>query len=148
VAVAALVAGTPPLASGVAMAEPAPPPGVGVWEADRVVRFGSSGLGALRCVSSAEATRITVSPESTVRVVNGTGRRARLLLDGVAWGELTAGSSADLLFHHGPVSLALRPICVFPAGSAVRVEVGQASQGLSNSGYSRSTCNTDCCRVR
>ncbi|MBE1486071.1 hypothetical protein [Plantactinospora soyae] len=134
VAVAALVAGTPPLVSGVAMAEPAPPPGMGVRETDRVVTFGSSGPGALRCVSSSEATSITVPPESTVRVVNDTGRRARLLLDGVARGELPAGSSADLLFHHGPVSLALRPICVFPAESAVRVEVGSPSHGPDAAG--------------
>ncbi|MFC6019082.1 hypothetical protein ACFP2T_23080 [Plantactinospora solaniradicis] len=129
VAVAALVAGTPPLVSGVAMAEPVPPPGMGVRETDRVVTFGSSGPGALRCVSSSKATSITVPREGMVRVVNDTGRRTRLLLDGVVHGELAAGSSADLIFHRGPVSLALRPICVFPAESAVRVEVGPVPHG-------------------
>lgn len=109
VAVAALVAGTPPLLPGVAVAAPAPPPGAGAREPDR--------------------TSFGVLPESAVRVVNGTGRRARLLLDGVARGELPAGSSADVLFHHGPVLLALRPICVFPAESVVKVEVGLAPHG-------------------
>ncbi|MGI5212636.1 hypothetical protein [Plantactinospora sp. CA-290183] len=129
VAVAALVAGTPPLVPDVATAEPVAPPSVGTRESHRDIRFGGTGLGGLRCVAAPEETTVSVPAESTVRVVNGTGRRARLMLDGVARAELAAGSSAEVLLHHGPVSLALRPICMFPAGSAVRVEVGPAAQG-------------------
>jgi hypothetical protein len=59
-------------------------------------------------------------------VVNDTGRRARLILDGSAQGELPEGSVEDVLFRRGPVSLALRPICLSTAVSAVRVEVDTA----------------------
>jgi len=134
VAVAALFAGAPPLVPGIAVAAPAPPPGVGVQATGREIVFGRTGLRGPRCGSTPEAATITVPAESTVRVVNKTDRRTRLMLDGVARGELAPGSSTDVLFHHGPVSLALNPICAFPAASAISVEVGPASQGPEMAG--------------
>ncbi len=67
---------------------------------------------------------MTVPAESTLRVVNNTGRRAKLVLDGATRGEIClGGSAADVLFHRGPVSLALKPDCVLADESSVRVEV-------------------------
>lgn len=124
VAVAALFAGTPPLATAAVIAEPAPPPGIGVRDSGQQLIFDGERRLATRCVTRPSAISMTVPAETTLRVVNRTGFRTRLLLDGVARGELAGGAAVDVLFHHGPVTVGLQPICVFTAARTVRVEVG------------------------
>lgn len=137
VAVAALFAGAPPLVPGVAplvtemaVAEPAslpaPAPARQVPPSESEVVFGGDRLLGIRCRARLEAATLTVPAETTVKVVNRTSRRAVLVLDGVPRGEIPHGGSARVLFHHGPVSVELRPICVFSAGATLRVEVGPA----------------------
>lgn len=124
VAVAALFVGAPPLATAVVLAEPATPPGIRAQERGRELLFEGERRFGTRCVTRPSAVSMTVRAETTLRVVNRTGFRTRLLLDGVARGELADGTAAEVLFHHGPVTVGLRPLCVFAAESAVRVEVG------------------------
>lgn len=124
VAVAALFAGTPPLATAAVSAEPAPVPGVGVQGSGHELIFTGERRLSARCVARSSASSMTVPAQTTLRVVNRTGFRTHLLLDGVARGELAGGATVDVLFHHGPVAVGLRPVCVFAAASAVRIEVG------------------------
>lgn len=149
VAVAALFVSTPPLATAAVIAEPAPPPGIGVRDSGRELVFdGERRLGA-RCVTKPNTISTTVPAETTLRVVNRSDFRTLLLLDGVARGELAGGAAVEVLFHHGPVTVGLRPLCVFSAGSAVRVEVGPppkhvlAPSGGSAAGRGESSANTD-----
>ncbi|SDY18721.1 hypothetical protein SAMN05444365_101981 [Micromonospora pattaloongensis] len=122
-AVAVFLAGTPLLDPSVAWADPVPAPtGAGDASGVEVVFTGRNLLG-VSCASSPSATAVTVPAESTLRVVNDTGRRARLLIDGDTRGEIADGAAAEVLFHRGPVSLALRPNCVVADESEVRVEV-------------------------
>jgi hypothetical protein len=144
VAVAVLFAGAPPLAAGFAVAaepvaaepvaaEPVSPL-VPVQGRGPEVVFQAERAFGLRCRAESEPETLSVSAESEVRVVNRTGRRAVLIIDGVARGEIPEGSSAEVLFHHGPVIVALRPICVLAAEAALRVDVEPPA--LSASGLS------------
>ncbi|MDG4834760.1 hypothetical protein O7627_36450 [Solwaraspora sp. WMMD1047] len=129
VAVAALFVSAPPLVSGVALigpgvavAEPATSPAsASAGKIDLVFR-GDALLG-VRCRASAEQATYPVAVGTSLRVVNRTGRRSVLLLDGVARGELAAGSGAQLVVHQGPVVVTLRPICAFATEATARVEV-------------------------
>jgi hypothetical protein len=123
VAVAALLASTPPLVSAVAVAEPAAAPNAPAQKSDREIVFTGGGSFHVRCTATPVVASVTVPPENTLRVVNNTGRRARLMLDGLAQGEISEGSAGEVLFHRGPVSLALKPMCLSVAASPVRVEV-------------------------
>jgi hypothetical protein len=116
-AVAALFAATP-LAFGTAAHAYGP-----VQESGQQVVFSGGGLLGVACGAKPSTTSVTVPAESSLRIVNNTGRRAKLLLDGAARGEISSGSAADVLFHRGPVSLALKPDCVLADESAVTVEV-------------------------
>lgn len=134
VAVAALFASTPPLATAAVIAEPAPPPVVGVRDSGQELVFQGERQLGMRCVTRPSAISMTVPAQTTLRVANRTGFRTRLLLDGVARGELADGATVDLLFHHGPVTVGLRPLCVFAAASAARVEVGPPERLFDASG--------------
>lgn len=124
VAVAALFAGAPALATAAVITEPAPPAAVGVRDSGRELIFSGDRRLGVRCLARPDLVSTTVPAQTTLRVVNRTGFRTRLLLDGVARGELAGGAVAEVLFRHGPVTVGLRPLCVFAAESAVRVEVG------------------------
>jgi hypothetical protein len=116
-AVAALFAATPLAFGAAAYADGT------VQESGSSVTFSGDGLLGVACKSTASASSVTVPAESSLRVVNNTGHRAKLLLDGATKGEVAKGASADVLFHRGPVSLALKPDCVLADESSVRVEV-------------------------
>ena len=127
VAVAALFAGAPPLVTGVAIGGESA--GAAVRESGQEMVFNSGRLG-LRCRGSVDRALVTVPAETTLRVINNTGRRARLTLDGVPQGDLPDGSGANVIFHRGPVRLALRPVCGLSAESTVRVAVVPAVAGI------------------
>ena len=115
-AVAAFFVAAPLAIGGAALAaEPA--------EANSQVVFSGDGLLGVACGAKPSAASVTVPAESTLRVVNKTGRKAKLLLDGATRGEVAAGATADVLFHRGPVELALKPDCMLAEEKAVRVEV-------------------------
>lgn len=116
-AIAALFAAAP-LAFGTAAHAYGP-----VQESGQEVVFSGGGLLGVACGAKPSASSVTVPAESSLRVVNNTGRRAKLVLDGAARGEIASGAAADVLFHRGPVSLALKPDCVLADESAVTVEV-------------------------
>ncbi|MEV4754003.1 hypothetical protein AB0J86_02655 [Micromonospora sp. NPDC049559] len=131
VAVAALFAGAPSLASSVATAGPPPDP---ARDGRPEVVFTGGGLFRVRCGVEPKPTSLRLPPESSLRVVNDTGRSARLLLDGVAQGEIPGGSAGDVLVHRGPVSVALRPDCLLTDEAAVRVEVQAVPVGAVPTG--------------
>ena len=116
-AIAALFAAAP-LALGTAAYAYGP-----VQESGKEVVFSGGGLLGVACGAKPNTTSVTVPAESSLRVVNNTGRRAKLVLDGATRGEISSGSAAEVLFHRGPVSLALKPDCVLADESSVRVEV-------------------------
>ncbi|MFI5841071.1 hypothetical protein ACIA8K_15340 [Catenuloplanes sp. NPDC051500] len=111
----ALVAALPLLIGGAAHANE---------ESGEEVVFSGGGLLGVACGATPSVGSVSVPAESTLRVVNQTGYKAKLLLDGVTQGEVGKGEAAKILFHHGPVSLALKPNCVLTEESAsVRVSV-------------------------
>jgi hypothetical protein len=50
----------------------------------------------------------------------------------VTGGEIPGGASAEVIFHRGPVALALRPICLIAAESPVQVEVAPATDQVAD----------------
>lgn len=127
-AVAALFVAAPLLATGAVYAAPAPSPAISVPESGKEVVFsGSKGLLGVSCEANPSASAVTVPAETTLRVVNQTGYRAKLYLDGASQGEIEDGGVAPVVFHRGPVTLGLKPSCMLGKQSAVRVEVVAAS---------------------
>lgn len=95
-----------------------------------------SGGGVLRCDARPNRSSLAVGPNSTVRVVNHTGRRAQLLINNVAKGQLQDSQSAEVLFHRGSAALALRPNCVLgtrPTVAPVQVTAGPAPSAPTDS---------------
>ena len=116
-AVAAFFVAAPLAVGGAAFAaEPA-------QETNSQVTFSGDGLLGVACGAKPNAASVTVPAESTLRVVNNTGRKAKLMLDGATRGEVASGATADVLFHRGPVELALKPDCMLADEKSVRVEV-------------------------
>ncbi|GIF69875.1 hypothetical protein Ais01nite_79100 [Asanoa ishikariensis] len=114
--VAAFFVAAPLAVGGAAFADPA-------QETNSQVTFSGDGLLGVACGAKPSAASVTVPAESTLRVVNNTGRKAKLLLDGATRGEVASGATADVLFHRGPVELALKPDCMLADEKSVRVEV-------------------------
>jgi hypothetical protein len=130
-AVAALFV-APMLTVGVAYAGPAEPvPSSSVPEGGPDLVFsGDGGLLGVGCESTPSSSAVTVPAESTLLVVNRTGYRAKLVIDGTAQHEIESGASTPVMFHRGPVSLGLKPNCVLPKESAAQVNVvAAAGQG-------------------
>ncbi|HEX8628106.1 MAG TPA: hypothetical protein VF755_08040 [Catenuloplanes sp.] len=73
--------------------------------------FDGNGMFGMGCGAQANRATMTVPAESTVRVVNQTGRRAELLINGVAKGRLQDSQAADVRLHRGSVSMSVRPDC-------------------------------------
>jgi hypothetical protein len=69
------------------------------------------GLEALSCSSSPSEESVTVPAESTVTFVNRLGSDATLRIDGRDATEVKKDESTDVLFHRGPVQVALVPDC-------------------------------------
>src|SRR4051812_3149101 len=115
VAVAILAAGPADAGTGAVAA-------VASTESGKQVVFNGSGLLGLSCVARPDVGSITVPAETSLRVVNRTGYRARLILDGATQGEIQNSASAQVLFRRGPVTLSLKPSCVLSEESrTVRV---------------------------
>ncbi|GAA4453504.1 hypothetical protein [Phytohabitans houttuyneae] len=120
--VAALFAATPLLVAAAAQAAPTPDP-MPAESGKEVVFSGDRGLLGVSCAANPSTSSVTIPAETTLRVVNKTGYRAKLLLDGASQGELADGAAAPVVFHRGPVTLGLKPSCMLSDESAVRVEV-------------------------
>jgi hypothetical protein len=120
---AGIIAGAPLLAPGAAGAVGAAAARVDAVESGRQVTFSGGGLLGLSCAAEPSTGSVTITAETTLRVVNRTGHRATLLLDGAARGEVAKGGAAEVLFHRGPVQLALKPHCVLAEQKTVRVQV-------------------------
>lgn len=121
-AVAALFAATPLLMTAAAQAAPARGP-LPAESGKEVVFSGDRGLLGVSCAANPSTSSVTIPAETTLRVVNKTGYRAKLLLDGAAQGEIADGAAAPVVFHRGPVTLGLKPSCMLSDESAVHVEV-------------------------
>lgn len=121
-AVAALFAAMPLLVTAAAQAAPARDP-LPAESGKEVVFSGDRGLLGVSCAANPSTSSVTIPAETTLRVVNQTGYRAKLLLDGASQGEIADGAAAPVVFHRGPVTLGLKPSCMLSDESAVRVEV-------------------------
>ncbi|BCB80618.1 hypothetical protein GCM10022251_02350 [Phytohabitans flavus] len=136
-AVAALFAATPLLVTAAAQAAPKLDP-LPAESGKEVVFSGGRGLLGVSCTANPSASSVTIPAETTLRVVNRTGYRAKLLLDGASQGEIANGAAAPVVFHRGPVTLGLKPSCMISDESAVRVETsgtgdpGVAAEALSS----------------
>ena len=97
---AALVVVAPMLAAGVAQAgaSQAGPP-----ESGRQVVFDGGGMLALSCSAEPDVRSIKVPADSTVKVVNGTGHGASLLLNGESHGEIANNGSTRVRRSHAAV---------------------------------------------
>jgi hypothetical protein len=135
---AALFAATPLLVTAAAQAAPAP--GLLPAESGKEVVFsGDRGLLGVSCAANPSTTAVTIPAETTLRVVNQTGHRAKLLLDGASQGEIADGGAAPVVFHRGPVTLGLKPSCMLSDESAVRVEVVPAARTTAPGTQPRTT---------
>jgi hypothetical protein len=131
-AVAAFFVSAPLFATDAVYATPTPtamPPESG----QEVVFSGKNGLLGVACEANPSTTAVTIPAETTLRVVNQTGYRAKLILDGATQGEIADGGAAPVVFHRGPVTLGLKPSCMIGQESAVRVEV-TAAPGTASAG--------------
>ncbi|GGJ87896.1 hypothetical protein GCM10010123_16860 [Pilimelia anulata] len=106
-----------------ALVGPAVPASARPEQRVREVVFDGGGLLGLRCASTPDQDTITVTAETQLRVRNETGHRATLLMDGEPRGEIGEGTVAEVLFHRGPVEVALKPHCVVTRQEPLRVQV-------------------------
>ncbi|MEJ3742369.1 hypothetical protein WEI85_03615 [Actinomycetes bacterium KLBMP 9797] len=130
--VAAFFVAAPFFAAGAAHAAPTPT-AMPRESGKEVVFSGKKGLLGVACEANPSTSAVTVPAESTLQVINRTGYRAKLILDGAAQGEIADGGTAPVVFHRGPVTLGLKPSCMIGQESAVRVEV-TAAPGATSSG--------------
>ena len=77
----------------------------------RQVVFGGGGMLGISCNSMPDLESMTVPADSTVMVVNRTGRNARLLLGGTERGAIPDNGSAQVLFRRGTTAVTLDPDC-------------------------------------
>src|SRR3954468_928269 len=70
-------------------------------ESGKQVVFSGGGLLGVSCAVQPSTRAVTVAADSTLKVVNRTGYRARLTLDGAVQGEIQDSASADVLFRRG-----------------------------------------------
>ena len=123
-ALALLALGTPLPAAGGAPAA--------AGQRDEIVfRDGGTVLG-VRCSAVPEVSTVTVPPEATLRLVNRTGGRARLVIDDEVAGELPAGAAGEVLVRRGPVRVVLEPLCLFAAGTPLSVTGGAGVDGADS----------------
>ncbi|MDQ7907057.1 hypothetical protein RB614_21325 [Phytohabitans sp. ZYX-F-186] len=137
-AVAALFAAMPLLVTSAAQAAPAREP-LPAESGEEVVFNGDRGLLGVSCTANPSTNSVTVPAETTLRVVNNTGYRAKLLLDGASQGEIADGGAAPVIFYRGPVQLGLKPSCMISDESAVRVEVVPAPDPTTPSAKPRTS---------
>jgi len=83
----------------------------------RQVVFGGGGMLDFSCRSRPDVESMTVPAESTVTVVNRTGRSARLLLGGTEEGALADDSSTQVVFRRGTTAVLLDPDCALGDGA-------------------------------
>ncbi len=104
-----LLLGGPLAASGTAIAGQVRPAPAG--DSGHQVIFGGGGMFGLSCRSHPDPEVMTVPAETTVRVVNRTGHRAKLRLGGHGKGMLPDNQSTEVIFRRGTTALTLTPTC-------------------------------------
>ncbi|UQU65004.1 hypothetical protein COUCH_01180 [Couchioplanes caeruleus] len=77
----------------------------------RQVVFAGGGMLGLSCESTPSVGSMTVPAESTVRVVNRTGRHANLMLNGDSKGSIPDDGSTEVVFRRGTTAVTLNPNC-------------------------------------
>jgi hypothetical protein len=78
---------------------------------NRQVVFGGSGVFALSCRSRPDVGSISVPADTTLRMVNHTGHKAKLRLSGATKGTLPDRGSTDVVFRRGTTAVLLNPNC-------------------------------------
>lgn len=120
VALAALFAVAPLLTTGSAHAEQA---------GDREVVFGGGGVLGLSCAAQPNVEMLRVPAGATVRVVNRTGHRAKLRLNGDAQGRLADDGATNVVFRRGTVAVTMVPECALREASTPAMVTASPSAG-------------------
>jgi hypothetical protein len=84
-------------------------------DSGRKVTFGGGGVLGLKCHSRPDVESMTVPAGSTVRLVNDTGRSAKLSLGGTSRGSIPPNGATDVVFRRGTTEVQLSPGCAFGA---------------------------------
>src|SRR5678815_3662196 len=90
----------PPFVLPPPTAHPTPPP-----------VFNGGGSGVLLCGSQPSRSQISVPEETTVRFSNALKSDAQLTLNGTPTATVPRGESVEVVFHRGPVTVAMVPDC-------------------------------------
>lgn len=77
----------------------------------RQVVFAGGGVLGFSCRSTPSIESLTVPTEGVVRLVNRTGRGARLLLDGESRGSIPDDGATEVAFRSGTTAVTLDPDC-------------------------------------
>ena len=124
---AALFVVGPLVANGTAQAE------LATSARDLVFGGGGRNMLGLSCGAEPRSELVVVESGSTIRVVNATGHKADLLIDGASKGELADRSSTAVLFRRGPVEVALKPDCMLRGPSEpATVTVAPSTPGTTS----------------
>jgi hypothetical protein len=75
------------------------------------VVFNGGGSGVLLCGSQPSRSQISVPEETTVRFSNALKSDAQLTLNGTPTATVPRGESVEVVFHRGPVTVAMVPDC-------------------------------------
>jgi hypothetical protein len=125
VALAALFAVAPLLTTGSAHAEQS---GNG-----REVVFGGGGVLGFSCAAQPNVEALRVPSGSTIRVINRTGHRAKLRLNGDSQGGLADDGATEVVFRRGTVAVSLEPDCVLRDASTPAIVTASPSVEPSES---------------
>lgn len=87
-------------------------------ESGEQVVFAGQGILDVACAADPSVRSLRVPAESTVRVVNSTGRAADLLLDGRSQGGIPENGSTRVIFRRGTVAMSVAPACLLATESA------------------------------
>ncbi|AGL21692.1 hypothetical protein [Actinoplanes sp. N902-109] len=98
------------------------------------VVFGGGGTLGRPCRSTPSVASLTIPAESTVRVVNRTGRRAKLLLNGKAQGTVADHAVTEVVFRRGITAVTLDPRCAITEKSTPVVVTTSPSASPSDGG--------------
>jgi len=99
----------------------------------RQVVFAGGGVLGLSCRSTPSVEAMTIPADSTVRVVNRTGRGANLMLNGDSQGSIPEDGSTEVLFRRGTTAVTLTPNCALAdQGTPVLVTTTPSPTGTPN----------------
>ena len=93
----------------------------------RQVVFGGGGVLGLSCAARPNVEAMRVPAGTTLRVVNRTGHRAKLRLNGASQGQLADDGATEVVFRRGTVAVMMEPDCALREASTPAVVTASPS---------------------